>query len=157
MHNLSKFFLFALIGTATLATSGFAESIPSTLLNLNTLPGENIWGGEATVTPLEFTADKKPATVLIKVPAGQQAKAAHATKDGKVRFAMVLSGTLYYADGETVDKAKEKAYPAGSILLISSGVKHWVSTRDSDLKLLLTATDPANLTPPVKKQLGMME
>lgn len=155
MSSFAKTALATLVALGTMGAISHADPMPSKPLDLVVLPGMPLWNSDAKVTPLAFGANKKPATVLIRVPAGQQAKKAHATKDGRIRFAIVLSGTLYYADGETVDKAKEKAYPAGSVLLISSGTKHWVSTRESALTLLLTATDPANLTPPVKKQLGM--
>lgn len=156
MQTIKALAISGILGLVAMGTPAQADPMPTQQLNVTALPGKNIWNSDATVTPLAFNADGKPQTVIVKVPAGQQAKAAHATKDGNIRFAIVLSGILYYADGETVDKAKEKAYPAGSVLMISSGVKHWVSTREADLQLLLTATNPAQLTPPVKKQLGSM-
>jgi quercetin dioxygenase-like cupin family protein len=64
-----------------------------------------------------------------------------------------MSGTLYYADGDTVDHGAEKAYGPGSVLAIHSGTKHWVSTRDTALEMLLVASPPAQLAPPVAKQL----
>ena len=156
--KLNKALIMAgVIGLGMIAAPAIADPLPTTQLKLDPLPGKSVWNSAATITPLAFDANKKPKTVLIKVPAGQQAQKSHATKDGQLRFAIVLSGTLYYADGEEVDKAKEKAYPAGSVLMISSGVKHWVSTRDSPLKMLLTANNPDSLSPPVKKQLGMMK
>lgn len=153
MRNLKSTFAIGITALSLSIAPTLAEQLPTTHLQLDPLPGMSVWNSDATVTPLAFDSDKKPKTILIKVPANQQAKKAHATSDGNVRFAIVLSGTLYYADGDVVDKSKEKAYPAGSVLLISSGVKHWVSTRETPLKMILTATNPANLTPLVKKQL----
>ncbi|MCV6601486.1 MAG: hypothetical protein OIF54_07985 [Cohaesibacter sp.] len=156
MKCATRILLSAVMVLGSVVSVSAAEPMPTKQLDIAALPGKNVWKSDATVTPLAFDANGKPAIVVIKVPAGQQAKAAHATKDGNIRFATVLSGTLYYADGESVDKAKEKAYPAGSVLAISSGVKHWVSTRESALTLLLTAADPDKLSPMVKKQFGMM-
>lgn len=129
-----------------------ADSTPTTVLDLTSMPGKPVWNGLASVTPLAFDSQKKPAIVVLRLPAGTVAETAHATSDGQIRFATVLSGTMYYADGETVDKAKEVAYPQGSVLLISSGTKHWLSAHDGEVSVMLTAVSPDNLTPPVLAQ-----
>lgn len=153
-------FLNTLLGTgALLAASALpllADGAPSVALDLGVLPGIAIWGdGGASLSPLAMDAAGAPAVVLVKVPANSPAHQAHATSDGQDRFAIVLSGTLYYADGETVDAAAEQAYGPGSVLLIHSGTKHWVSTRESDLELMLVAVPPAQLAPPIVAQLDM--
>lgn len=137
---------------AILATPSLAESLPTTILDISKIPGKPIWGGMATITPLAFDDQKKPSIVIVRIPAGKAAKTAHATSDGSIRFATVLSGTMFYSDGETVDQAKEKAYTPGSVLMISSGTKHWLSARKGDVMLMLTAVAPGNLAPMVMKQ-----
>lgn len=153
MRLVTKLITTCLMGMSLISSSVLADSLPTAELDILSLPGKSIWNGAAEITPLALNGEKKPSTVILQIPAGTQAKAAHATKDGNVRFAIVLSGTMYYADGDAVDKTKEKAYPAGSVLVISSGTRHWVSTRESDVKMLLTATAPENLTPFVQAQM----
>lgn len=157
MVNLSKISSVIVSCLAIFMDTALADPIHTTQLQTISMSGQTIWHSDAMLIPLVFDRHDKPISVLIKVPANRQANAAHATGDGKIRFAIVLSGTLYYADGERVEKAKEKAYPTGSVLLISSGVPHWVSTRDEPVELFLTAADPENLSPPVKKQLSIGE
>jgi mannose-6-phosphate isomerase-like protein (cupin superfamily) len=140
---------------AALAGPVLAEGAPTKQLDPTAMPGKPIWGGHgATVTPLAMDAAGKPSTILIRVPPNTPAHDAHATGDGQVRMLFVLSGMLYYSDGDTVDHAAETGYGPGSILAISSGTKHWVSTRDEPLQMVLVANPPAQLAPPVQMQLG---
>lgn len=138
---------------ALLSSASFAEPLPTATLDLTMMPATQIWGGLGLLTPLALDDQQKPAVVIVRMSAGTNAEAAHATNDGHIRFATVLSGTMYYSDGDSVDHAKEKAYSAGSMLLISSGTTHWLSTRDEGVVLMLTAVSPENLTPSVKAQL----
>ncbi|MBL4599405.1 MAG: hypothetical protein JKX93_10585 [Rhizobiaceae bacterium] len=137
---------------AALVTPSLAESLPTSILDVTKIQGKPIWGGMATITPLAFNDQKKPAIVVVRIPAGAVAKTAHATNDGNIRFATVLSGTMFYSDGDTVEQAKETAYAPGSVLMISSGTKHWLSAREGEVTLMLTAVTPANLAPPVMAQ-----
>ena len=121
-----------------------ATQIPTKLLDISTIPSKVIMGGKGTVMTLAVH-NKKPVLKIITLKAHSQAQAAHATSDGKVRFATVISGVLYYADGDVVDKSTEVAYPTGSILVISSGTKHWVSTRAEPLVLMLSSHDPLDI------------
>lgn len=105
------------------------------------------------MTPLAFDDQNKPSIVVVRLPAGTTADTAHAATDGRIRFAAVLSGTMFYADGAVVDSSKETRYPAGSILLISSGTKHWLSARKDDVVIMLTATLPENAAPAIQSQL----
>ncbi|MEM1411274.1 MAG: hypothetical protein AAGH19_02870 [Pseudomonadota bacterium] len=126
---------------------------PTVALNLGAMSGDPIWDSAATATPLALDAQGKPSIVLIKVPAGTRPASAHVTNDGSVRFAVVLSGTLYYADGHEVRPERETAYEAGSVLLIHSGTKHWVAAREADVALLLSAASPEHLPATVRSQL----
>ncbi|PCI86528.1 MAG: hypothetical protein COB24_09440 [Hyphomicrobiales bacterium] len=137
----------ALAGMAIFLTTStaFAEPRPTSLLDLSTLASSPVFNDQGTATPLAFTDDKKSAVVVIQLPPHSKAAGAHATSDGRVRYAFVLAGTLYFADGDEVDESKEKAYPTGSILVITSGTKHWVATREEGLTLMLTAHAPENL------------
>lgn len=149
---LLKKLLTASIFVALLGTPTLAQSTPTTVLDLSAMPTIPVWDGAAALTPLAFNDEQKPVTVLLRLPEGTVAKEAHATGDGLIRFATVLSGTMYYADGETVDLTKEVAYPTGSMLLISTGTKHWLSAHDGEVVVLLVAVKPENLTPAVLMQ-----
>ncbi|MFV0361053.1 hypothetical protein [Tropicimonas sp.] len=140
---------------AVACTAAFADGGPSVALDKAALPGAPVWGdGGATLTPLAIGDAGAPAVVLVRVPANTPAHDAHATSDGQDRLAFVLSGTLYYADGDVVDPAAEAAFGPGSVLVIHSGTSHWVSTRDEALELLLVASPPERLAPPVSAQLA---
>ena len=150
--NFSKYTLLAGAMFSILASQCVAESLPTSVLDVSQMPGKPIWGGSATITPMAFDAQKKPSIVVIRIPAGTAASSAHATSDGSIRFATVLSGTMFYSDGETVEHAKEVGYAPGSVLLISSGTKHWLSARESDVTLMLTVVAPDKLSPFVMQQ-----
>ncbi len=137
-----------------LTTSVYAGSPPTSVLDIPAMPGKPVWGGLAKVTPLAFNDEKKPSIVILRLKKGTVADTPHSTKDGRIRFATVLSGTMFYADGDTVNQAKEVPYPAGSVLLISSGTKHWLSAHNDDVVVMLTAVKPENLAPPVKAQMS---
>lgn len=132
--------------------SAMAENAPSMQLDLAIMPGKDIWNGHAKVTPLSMDAMGKPSTIVIRMEAGIQGDAAHATGDGQVRIATVLSGTMYFADGETVDPAKEVAYGPGSVLLIDSGTPHWLSSHDGEVVVMLTSVPANKFSPMVQAQ-----
>lgn len=135
-----------------LASPAFGQSLPTSVLDISSMPGNPIWDGLATATPLAFDEQNNPTVIVLHIPAGTIAEHAHATSDGRIRFATVLSGTMFYADGDSVEEAKETPYSAGSMLLISSGTKHWVSAREGEVVLMLTAVSPENLSAPVMAQ-----
>lgn len=139
-----------LLGVMTV--SAMAENAPSLALDLAVMPGKVVWGGHAKVTPLSMDANGKPSTIVIRMQAGVQGDAAHATGDGQVRIATVLSGTMYFADGDTVDRAKEVAYGPGSMLLIDSGTPHWLSSHDGEVVIMLTAVPADKFSPMVQAQ-----
>lgn len=91
------------------------------------------------LTPLALAATGSPAVVLLDVASGDVVPP-HATESG-LRLITVVSGTLYWGDGDTVDPAAEIAYPAGSFLLLPAGQMHWVATRDGALRLHLVVLD----------------
>ncbi len=141
--------------TAAVALPAFADpASPTATFNLTGMPGKFVWGGEAaTVTPLQMT-DGKPTTVLVQVKPNSPAVKGHKTGDGLVRLAFVVSGTLYYGDGEVVDTSKEKAYRPGDVLVIYPETHHWVATREDGLELVLVAGKEAALSPFVTKAIA---
>lgn len=151
MNLISKLLITGtMLGAMTLSAT--AENAPTLQLDLGAMPGKAVWGGHAKVTPLSMDAHGKPSTIVIRMDGGVQGEKAHATGDGQVRITTVMSGTMYFGDGETVDRAKEVAYPAGSVVLIDSGTPHWVSSHDGELVLMLTAVPADKFSPMVQAQ-----
>lgn len=66
------------------------------------------------------------------------------------RIATVLSGTLYYAQGDTFDEGKLKALGPGSLLVEPKDVPHFALTRGEDVMLHIVGEGPAG-THPVRK------
>ncbi len=91
------------------------------------------------LTPLALSATGSSAVVLLDVAAGDVVPP-HATESG-LRLITVVSGTLYWGDGDTVDSATEIAYPAGSFLLLPAGQMHWAAARDGAFRLQLVVLD----------------
>ena len=62
------------------------------------------------------------------------------------RTVVVLSGTLYYANGQEWDESKMKAFPAGTFFAEPAGAPHYAWARDGDVLLQLTAIGPTGTT-----------
>jgi len=90
-----------------------------------------------TIRVLATDAAGRPLVALATIPEGAVLPP-HATDDGRARFATVLSGTMAYADGDTVSPEAETAYGPGATLLIPSGVMHWVAAREGAVRFLIS-------------------
>lgn len=66
------------------------------------------------------------------------------------RIATVLSGTLYYAQGDTFDESKLKTLGPGSLLVEPKDVPHFAMTRGEEVMLHIVGEGPAG-TNPVRK------
>ena len=73
----------------------------------------------------------------IKIPGGMRALAHTHPQDEQVT---VLEGTWYLGEGERFDPAKLKGYPAGSFIVIPSGVPHFVATKEGTVIVQLSGT-----------------
>jgi len=63
------------------------------------------------------------------------------------RTVLVMSGTFYFAVGETWDESKLKAYPAGTLYSEPPGTPHYAWAKDGDVVLQVTAIGPTGNTP----------
>jgi len=63
------------------------------------------------------------------------------------RTVLVMSGTFYFAIGETWDEAKLKAYPTGTLYSEPPGTPHYAWAKDGDVVLQVTAIGPTGNTP----------
>lgn len=60
------------------------------------------------------------------------------------RVATVLSGTLYYAQGDRFDEAKLRALPPGSVIVEPMNVPHFARTRGEPVLLHIVGEGPAS-------------
>lgn len=65
----------------------------------------------------------------------------------EARTVLVMSGTFYFAVGETFDESKLKAYPAGTLYSEPPGTPHYAWAKDGDVVLQVTAIGPTGNTP----------
>jgi quercetin dioxygenase-like cupin family protein len=63
------------------------------------------------------------------------------------RTVLVMSGTFYFAVGESWDESKLKAYPAGTLYSEPPGTAHYAWAKDGDVVLQVTAIGPTGNTP----------
>jgi quercetin dioxygenase-like cupin family protein len=66
------------------------------------------------------------------------------THGEKWRIATVLSGTLYYAAGDTFDAGKLRALGPGSLIVEPMGVPHFAMTRGEPVLLHIVGEGPAS-------------
>ena len=64
----------------------------------------------------------------------------------ELRTVAVLSGTLYFANGEKWDESKFKAYPAGTFYSEPSKRPHYTWAKDGEVILQITGVGPSGKT-----------
>jgi len=82
-------------------------------------------------------------TMLVRLPANTKVPP-HSHPD--VRSCFVLSGTWYFAYGDTRDETQLKALPAGSHYTEPAGMNHFAETRDEAVVAECTAVGPTGTT-----------
>ncbi|MBV1896939.1 MAG: cupin domain-containing protein [Rhodobacteraceae bacterium] len=135
---------------AVLAVFPILAMAGTTNVDVSKLPGKPVHD-TATVTPLALSQNGSPSVILLSVAAGKEVPA-HATEAG-LRLITVVSGNLYWGDGDKIDPANETVYPAGSFLMLPSGVPHWLAARDGDLVLQLVVLDGETPVPAIAEQM----
>ena len=81
----------------------------------------------------------------VKFPAGLKVMP-HSHPDSP-RTIAVLSGTLYFAFGESWDETKLKAFPAGTFFTEPANPPHYVWAKDGDVIVQLTSIGPTGTIP----------
>lgn len=141
-ETLMKTALFTVIA----AIAAFPVLAETVSFDPATLPGQTVYDA-ATLTPLALSAGGSPAVVLLDVAAGQLVPP-HATETG-LRLLTVISGDMSWGDGDTVDPAAERIYPAGSFLLLPPGEMHWLAARGDAVRLQLVVLDDETPVPAI--------
>jgi quercetin dioxygenase-like cupin family protein len=80
----------------------------------------------------------------IKIPAGF--KIMPHWHPEAVRTVLVLSGTLYYANGEEWDESELKPFPTGTFFVEFVRVPHYAWAKDGEVLLQLTEIGPTGTT-----------
>ena len=80
-----------------------------------------------------------------KIPAGVKLMP-HSHPDSP-RTVAVMSGTLYYALGETWDETRLQAFPAGTFFTEAPNAAHYAWAKDGDVILQLTSVGPTGAVP----------
>jgi quercetin dioxygenase-like cupin family protein len=128
---------------ASAERAGDADGAGETVICL--LPGDLTWSAKPAVHGLPTAVlvgdPNKPGIYAerVKMPANIRV-APHAHLD-EFRMVTVLSGTLYFAFGETFDESKLKPLPAGSFFIEPKGVAHYAMTK-GEVILQLDAIGP---------------
>ena len=135
---------------AIIALLPLSAAAKTTLIDTSALPSKVVWD-VAELTPLAVTPGGSPAIVLLDLDAGAVVPP-HATKTG-LRLLTVLSGDMSWGDGNVIDKAKETVYPAGSILALPAGLKHWLAARNGPVRLQLVLLDDESPVPGIQEQM----
>ena len=153
MHAMRKRLAF-LVAAAALASAAvaLAQGNLATLFTLT--PGEmkfvadsantafvsSVLVGDPSKTGIYAMRLKLPANLKIEPHSHSEAW----------RIATVLSGTLYYAQGDTFDESRLKALGPGSELVEPKDVPHFAMTKNEDVMLHIVGEGPA-ATNPVRK------
>ena len=146
MENMMKYVLAsALVPLGSVSLAAETKELDTDALASKTVHGV------AKLTPLALSDEGKPAAVLLNLSAGQVVP----PHDAKAPMSLitVVSGTLYWGDGDTVVEGAERIYLQGSVLAMPGGVMHWLAARDGDLKLQVVFLDDETVAPSVQQQL----
>jgi quercetin dioxygenase-like cupin family protein len=140
-HNVIAVSL-ALLGAASLTSAAPAEETglivaPSAALKWTAAPAV---GPGAMMTVIEGDLKAaEPFILRLKLPANTKIGVHTHPVTERVT---VISGTFYFATGDTFDPAQAKAYQPGDTLIIPAGVLMHAASREQETVLQLHGTGP---------------
>jgi quercetin dioxygenase-like cupin family protein len=135
----------------TLARNPQAQLVPAAAAT--SLPDQLVWtpypAGGVQAFLLGDPSGPGTYVVRIRVPAGLRL-APHFHPDG--RIVQVLSGTMYFAYGDSGDTTRLRAFPAGSLWTEPPGAVHYAWARDGEVVLQIVGTGPSGSQPAGARQ-----
>jgi len=84
-----------------------------------------------------------PYGVRAKLPPNWRIAPHTHPEEGRVNT--VISGTFYWAKGDTFDESKLQSFGPGSVIIEAKGVPHFAMTKEEGVVLQVTAIGPAGL------------
>jgi len=139
--------LLSALALSAMTIPAMAETVA---VEISALPSRMAYDA-AYITPLALGEAGDPMVVLLDLPGGNVVPP-HEARNG-LRLLTVLSGTLYWGDGEAVDPAQERVFEPGSFLVIRESEPHWLAARDADLRLQLVVVGNDALVPGIQEQM----
>ncbi|MEM8552956.1 MAG: cupin domain-containing protein [Pseudomonadota bacterium] len=127
-----------------------ANAGETTLIDTSVLPSKIIYE-VAELRPLALTEAGTPAVVLVDLDAGDVV-APHPAP-AVARIITVVSGTVWFGDGDELVEAQETAFDAGSVLVMPANQMHWAAARRGPVRLQLVVLDDEVVVPQVAAQL----
>lgn len=88
----------------------------------------------------------KPGVFVMRMKFPANMKIMPLTHPDAWRTGVVLSGTLYYALGETWDESKLRALPTGTFFTTPTNAPHFVWAKDGEVVVQFTAMGPSGTT-----------
>ncbi len=139
---------FLISAAAAMAAGGCTQQEAAKPIQL--LPGDLQWRSSAalhslqTATLLGDPAKPAPYVQRIKLPPNHRLEP-H-MHPNSARVVTVLSGTMYFAYGDTFDETKLRALPPGSFFTEPANMPHFARTGNEEVVLQLSATGPDGTT-----------
>jgi len=138
------------IGALTALAVPAALAARTTPLDLDALRYEVVHDG-ARRTILATGKTGQPLVTLLRIAKGREL-APHG-EGGGVRLLTILSGTLSWGDGIQVDRAAERRFGPGSVIVVpTQGGAHWAAARGDDVLLQVVMIGDGTLAPEAAAQ-----
>lgn len=134
--------LLALLGTSLMASAAWAAEsalIAATPAELNWAPAPSVGPGAMIAVIEGDLKTAEPFTFRLKLPANSKIGVHTHPVTERVT---VISGTFYFASGDTFDPAQAKTYQAGDTLIIPPGMPMFAGTKDQEAVLQLHGNGP---------------
>lgn len=111
--------------------------------------------GVAERSILATDASGRPLTALLRLRSGDELPPHGA--GGGWRIITVLRGKVSWGDGSTADPAQERAYGAGSVLVLAPGEgMHWAAARSGDVLLQVVLIHTGDVSDDLKATLASL-
>jgi quercetin dioxygenase-like cupin family protein len=129
-------FLTGAVLLLLVATTPALSETRTRAVDLGALKTHALHEGEGKVAFLAFSPEGLPVIARIVFAKGETQKP-YTVDDGRIRFAVVLKGQIFFGEGNKVDPSAEKRYGQGEILVIPPGAPFWVAACDGGAELLI--------------------
>ena len=139
--------LAIVIGAVLATTAAYSQSADTSVLKLPQdieFKAAPVQG--APQTAVLYGDPTKPGVFVTRVKFSAGWKDQPHWHPDEVRTVAVLSGTFYFASGETWDESKFKAYPAGTFYSEPPKAPHFTWAKDGEVIIQVTGVGPTGKT-----------